>query len=443
MSRDRVPPSSVEAEMALLGALLVDREIVPLIAPIVKPSDFYAHVHDTIFATILALYDRSEPLDKISLASELRTRGTLEKVGGLSYLSQLMDTVQTAASATYYARIVAEKATLRRLISAGGTIASAAFAGEDDVASAIARAESALQAAIGGSASLDVGAEMSAALGAAWRELSEAQASRVQIGLSTSIAPLDAHTGRLQRGELVVLAGAPGSGKSMLVWQLAESCARVAPVAFFALEMGTQDTIRRAIARRSRIATRRLRTGAVRGQEWDRIGESLADLGRLQLRIFDRVPRKSVRDLRRGLQYMQSQGQAAKLVVVDHANFLADAVISDGRSSKHDRLDRMYQELLALASEFDLVMLLVQHLNRDGMQGVPTLAHLRDGGNLEGHAHIAMFVHRPDPTHAPDRGQLILAKNRDGRPGMIEMVFDAEHLEWRPAFEDAAELGVA
>ena len=198
-----------------------------------------------------------------------------------------------------------------------------------------------------------------------------------------------------------MLAGGPGSGKSLAAGQLAEHVSlRHGPVALFALEMGTADTRRRMLAKLARISTRRLRSGAIRDTDWERISIALGTLAKMPIRIFDRVPRKGTRELRRGLQHMAATNPP-RLVIVDHANFLSDAVISDGRSSKHDRLDRMYQELLAIASEFNVVMLLVQHLNREGMMGVPTLAHLRDGGNLEGHAHIVIFAYRPNPINDP------------------------------------------
>src|SRR5579863_10401843 len=140
-SIDRIPPHNLEAEMALIGSALVDRDIMDKIGAIVRPSDFYAHVHETIYGALLDLYERGEPLDKITLAESLRTRDVLERVGGLSYLSSLMDTVQTAASATYYAKIVREKSVLRSLIHAGTEITQLGYEGEEDVPAALDRSE--------------------------------------------------------------------------------------------------------------------------------------------------------------------------------------------------------------------------------------------------------------------------------------------------------------
>src|SRR5579872_2159020 len=138
---DRIPPQNLEAEMALLGSILVDREMMATVAEIIEPSDFYAAMHETIYTALLALYERGEPLDKITLSEELKRRGQLEKIGGLAYLTSLMDTVPTAASAEYYAQIVREKAALRGLIHAGTQITQYGYEGEEDVEGALDRSE--------------------------------------------------------------------------------------------------------------------------------------------------------------------------------------------------------------------------------------------------------------------------------------------------------------
>src|SRR5690348_3353318 len=138
---ERIPPNNLEAEMAVIGSVLVDREMLAAVGEIIRPTDFYAHVHETIFTVLLDLYERGEPLDKISVSEELRRRGVLERVGGISYISALMDTVQTAGSARYYATIVHEKAVLRSLIHAGTEITQLGYEGEEDVAGALDRSE--------------------------------------------------------------------------------------------------------------------------------------------------------------------------------------------------------------------------------------------------------------------------------------------------------------
>ncbi|MBV8720874.1 MAG: replicative DNA helicase, partial [Candidatus Eremiobacteraeota bacterium] len=138
---DRIPPQNLEAEMALLGSILVDREMMATVAEIVDPPDFYAAMHETIYIALLSLYERGEPLDKITLSEELKRRGQLEKIGGLAYLTSLMDTVPTAASAEYYANIVREKSALRGLIHAGTQITRIGYEGEEDVEGSIDRSE--------------------------------------------------------------------------------------------------------------------------------------------------------------------------------------------------------------------------------------------------------------------------------------------------------------
>lgn len=432
-SLDRIPPHNLEAEMALLGSLLVDREYIALVAPIVKASDFYAHVHETIYGALLELHDTDKPTDKISVAEALRTRDQLDKVGGLSYLSSLMDSVQTAGSAVYYARVIAEKSQLRRLIHVAGQISMLGYEAEEDVAGATLQAEALLRGAIADSAVIDTGTPLLEAVLATYRELDAAAMNAKPVGITTPWPHLDSAIGRFYPGEMPAIAGAPGSGKSIAVTQLAEHiAANHGAVALFALEMGMAATVRRMLAKRAGVSTRHLRSGKLIGKEWERLSEAMGALSTMPLRIFDRVPRKGTHELRRGLQHMALTAPAVGCIV-DHANFLTDAAIGDARSSKHDRLDRMYQELLAIATEFNVLMVLVQHLNRDGMTGTPTLANLRDGGNLEGHAHAVIFTHRPDPQNDPRRGQFIVAKSRESRTGVLEMTFDPDHLCWREA----------
>jgi replicative DNA helicase len=427
---DAIQPANLDAERALLGALLVDRGLIPETVVTLKASDFYGHIHEILFDVICKLNTAGKPSEKYAVAEELQRRNALEKCGGLSYLNSLMDSVQTTESARYYATIIREKALLRRLAVAGRNIYELGLNGHADVLDTIASAQRELSAALLGNVGTDRGQTLAEAVDDVIREIDAGFGK--SGGMTTPWPKLDKFMGLLFPGEMCVWAAAPAMGKSIAVSQLALHIAEVfGQVAFLALEMGTSDTVRRMVGKESEVSSRRIRSGDLKPYHYDRIAAAKDKLSPLPIRIFNRFPKKSVADLRRALTLMAQDGPISA-VVVDHANFLADAN-ADTRSSKHERLDRVYQELLGIASEFSCVMHVVQHLNRDGMKGRPSLENLRDGGNLEGHAHVVVLPYRPEIETRPEYGQFIIAKNRDGESGPIDMVFNGAALKWSEA----------
>lgn len=436
---ERLQPHSLEAETTLLGAMMLDGSVAEHALATVTAEDFYAHVHGAIFAAIAKLHDANQPTDFLAVATALGP-AKLKSCGGASYLRSLYDTVQTASSAAYYAQLIAEKATLRRMIAAAGAIAESAYEGEADVAGAIATAEAALRSAVMRTAQADIGESLDVAGARIYRQLIDGSSSRP--GLSSPWPSFDRATGLTFGGEMVVWAAAPGVGKSIAVAQLAMHVAqRHGAVAFFALEMGTAGTMRRLLARAAGIASRRIRLGDLRGDEHERFAAAYETVRTVPVTLFDRTPRRSVTDVRRCVRRIASDAPLMA-VVVDHANFLADAT-AQGRASKHERLDAVYQGLLEIAGEFDCVMHVVQHFSREGASGEPGLHHLRDGGNLEGHANIVVFPMRRDMAREPEIGEFVIAKNRESELCRLPMRFDGFRQEWIDESAAFAAEGVA
>lgn len=428
---DRIPPHNLEAEEAVLGAMLVDAQTIATAASMAPAGAFYAPAHAVIAEAIYALDAAGKPVDKISTSNELKARNWYEKAGGISFLSRLMDIGLTSCgNAKYYATLVSEKATLRRLIAAGLKIAKLGYEGEVDVAATIAEAEAALYAATQNSAAASEFISATEASRLMFDELDRAMTSATKPGVSTPFAMLDKHTGRFHPGEVVVVAGAPGMGKSVLSVQLAEHAAwHHGASIIFALEMGNADTFRRIIASKARINVRNMRRGDVTGTEMERIGNVMAQMTDVPMFFSDASKPKYVADIRNICRRVKDR-HGLSLIVVDHPGFLAD-VMTRGKASKHETLELCYQQLKALAAELQIVVVIVQHLNRSGMQREPGLADLRDGGNLEGVAHIAMFPYRADMIGAPSDGELLIAKNRDAEPGRIPMHYEGERFLWR------------
>ena len=428
MIADRVPPHNLEAEMAVLGSVLVERASLAIAVGIVEPSDFYAGIHEQIFATMLDLRDAAKPIDKVTLAEELRRRGALERVGGMPYLTSLLETVPTAASMQYYSAIVREKAQLRGLIRAGGEIARLGFEGESDAENAVVGASAALRAATERSASANGGISLSSALESRDASLADlAYGVALDTSQKTPWSGVNALVGGFHPGELVVWASAPKMGKSAAVDMLADFLAAMyGQVAVFALEMGIDATAMRLLALHSGVSARAQRAGEVTEHDLERIADARATLARRPMRLYDRSCSR-LADIRRELHALSRKAPIAA-VIVDHVNFLNDVDgVRGDRTSKHERLDRVYRELLRIAKEFGCVMHAVQHVSREGMRGRPSLADIRDGGNPEGHAHAVIFPFRANPSASTaderSKGEFIVAASREGDAGTVPMTF--------------------
>jgi len=425
---DRVPPASLEAEMAALGCALQSYDALAIVERLCVPSDFYAHAHETIAASIFELYADRKPVDKISVAETLRVKGRLEKVGGLPYLTSLLDVLATESSAEYYATLVREKAQLRKLIGAGAKICELGFGGEEDVSGTVSAADATLREAIYAGQTEPGGTSASMAMRKSFRDLEAACAGTNDARCVMSPWPrMNEMIGGFFPGELIVIASAPAQGKTGVVLDLADYIGeRYGGVAFFTLEMPVIAISRRWIALHSGISARSQRLGDIRDSDWGRISAAMETISKRGVRLFGRDEASSIAAIRRELSFLAREAPT-RAIVVDHVNFLDDANASAGRDrmTKHERLDLAYQKLLSLASEYQVIVFAVQHVNRKGMGARPTLETLRDGGNLEGHASAVIFPYRPDPDHSDPaqraKGEFILAKTRDGEEGTIPM----------------------
>jgi replicative DNA helicase len=436
MSADRVPPHSLEAEMAVLGSALVDREALETVIEILKPSDFYAHVHEIVFEVIADLERQEMPVDKITLAEALRHRKKLEHVGGLPYLSKLMDTSPTAASARYYAEIVREKAALRRLIHAGHRITEVAFDGEADTEAAIAQAETAFSQAVDAGATRVGGVSLFEALTDNYAILLDRSLGiAADESIRTAWPTLDKKIGPLAPGEMAIWIASAGSGKSALILQLADFIARhYGDVMVASLEMSTRAVAMRYGAMYGRVSARRQREGDLSETELSNLSRAATIQRDRPMRIYDLQTVARLSDLRRELRLL-SRHKRVRALIIDGINFLGDVDAAKGdRSSKNDRLDFVYRSLLRFAKEFGVVVHAVQHVNRDGMSGPPNLKDIRDGGNPEGHAHAIIAPYRPNMVGTADerrQGQFIVLKAREGDAGVVaDMEFVGYRSMW-------------
>ncbi|HEY4440612.1 MAG TPA: replicative DNA helicase, partial [Candidatus Elarobacter sp.] len=288
-SVDRIPPNNLEAEMALLGSILVDKEMMATVSEIVSPSDFHAPLHETIYLALYALYERGEPLDKVALAGELKNRGLLDKIGGMAYVNSLMDTVPTAASAEYYARIVREKSSLRGLIHAGTQITQLGFESEDDVPGALDRSEQIVYE-VGNRSDRNAFAAVPSLLLGVFQSLERRHEQKGdRTGVTAGYRDIDDYTAGWQPGNLVILAARPAMGKTSLALNMAVAAAKdeKKPVAFFSLEMTKQELVERLLSSEAKLDASKLRRGAIADRDWEKIGHAMGVLHELPIYLDD------------------------------------------------------------------------------------------------------------------------------------------------------------
>jgi replicative DNA helicase len=435
---DRIPPQNLEAEMALLGSILVDREIMGIVSEIVRPEDFYAHVHESIYGSLHHLYDRGEPLDKITVAEELRRRGQLENVGGLSYLSSLMDTVQTAASAAYYAKIVREKAVLRGLIHAGTRITQIGYENEEDVDGALDQSEQMVYQ-IGMRQMHGEFTPVSRLLKPAFEHIDKLFHSRGdRTGLTSGFRDIDEMTTGFQPGNFIILAARPGMGKTSFALNMAVAASReeTEPVAFFSLEMSNDELVQRLICAEAHISMHDMRRGNIRPHHWEKISDAMGVLNELPMYLDD-AGGLSVSEIRSRCRRLKS-ATGLSAVFVDYLQLLRPGVLSKG-ANRNEELSEICRTLKTTAKDLGVPIIGLAQLNR-GVEARtdkrPMLSDLRDSGSLEQEADMVAFLYREGYYHndvaEPDLTEFIVAKHRNGPTGTVKLRFQREYTLFVP-----------
>jgi len=436
---DRIPPNNLEAEMAVLGSILVDREMMAPVGEILSPSDFYAHVHETIFMALVQLYERGEPLDKITLAEELRLRNLLDKVGGLPYLTSLMDTVPTAASAEYYAQIVREKASLRGLIHAGTEITKIGFENEEDVEGALDRSEQIVYE-VGRRQKTGQFAPIYKLLKGAFEQIDRLYHSRGdRTGLTSGFRDIDEYTAGFQPGNFIILAARPAMGKTSMALTMAAAAAKEEqkPIAVFSLEMTNEELVTRLLCAEARINSQNLRRGNIKDPEWEKISSGMSALSQLPIYIDDSGT-VTVSEIRSRCRRLQS-GEGLSAVFIDYLQLVRPAATAK-MQNRNDELSEICRVLKATAKDLQIPIIALAQLNR-GVESRndkrPMLSDLRDSGAIEQEADLVAFLYRdayynPESAAEPDLTEFIIAKSRNGPTGTVKLRFLKEHTLFVP-----------
>jgi replicative DNA helicase len=443
-SIDRIPPNNLQAEMALLGSILVDKEMMATVAEIVQPSDFYASLHETIYNALYALYERGEPLDKVALAEELKSRGVLDRVGGMAYLSSLMDTVPTAASAEYYARIVREKASLRGLIHAGTQITAFGYESEDDPASAIDRAEQVVYEVANRTDRQSFAAVPNLLLGV-FQSLEKRHEQRGdRTGVTSGYRDIDDYTAGWQPGNLIILAARPAMGKTSMALNMAVAAAKdeKKPVAVFSLEMTKQELVERLLSSEAKLDASKLRRGAIADRDWEKIGHAMGVLHELPIYLDD-TGAPTVTEIRSRLRRLKS-AHGLGCVFIDYLQLVRPALLGKN-VNRNEELSDICRTLKATAKDLEVPIIALAQLNRaveTRQDKRPLLSDLRDSGAIEQEADIVSFLYRDvyynkETSPEPDATEFIIAKHRNGKVGTIKLRFMPEHTLFVPYGDDS------
>ncbi len=425
----RVPPQNLDAERALLGALLLSRDAVAAVAEVIPgPEIFYRPAHAHIYDAVAVLTVRGEAADPITVAEELRRRDLLEAIGGPAALVELQAEAPGTANATHYARIVRDHAVLRRLIGAAGAISETAFGMPDDVRKAVDEAES-LVFDIARHEGEDSSARLKDLLSATLERIEELYERGSEItGTPTGFLDLDDMTAGLQPGNLVVLGARPAMGKTALALGMATNAAMRGgrSVLLFSLEMSKVELSQRMLCAEARVDSKRVRNGNLTDHDWTALTNAVGRLAEAEIWIDDN-PNTNIMEIRSKARRLRSEVGDLGMVVVDYIQLMTGRSNAESRQVEVAEISR---GLKLLARELECPVVALAQLNRGLEQRAdkrPMLSDLRESGSLEQDADVVMFIYReeqyePKPENA-GLAEVIVAKQRNGPTGVCRLSF--------------------
>ena len=433
---EKVPPQNLEAEQSVLGATLIEREAIGKTIEVLNESDFYKESHREIYSAILDLFEKNEPVDLVTIAEELRSRGKLDQVGGPAYITALINSVPTACNVEYYAKIVREKSTLRDLINAATHIVAQGYEGTEDVDVILDRAEQQIfdisQRRVSRSFVL-----LKDALKDSFEAIEELYARKEHVtGIPTGLKEFDIRTAGLQPSDLVIVAGRPSMGKTSFALSVAlhVGIQLKIPVAIFSLEMANPQLVQRMLCSEARVDAYKLRTGYLSESDWPELTIAAGKLAEAPIFIDD-TPGISALEVRAKARRLKSE-QNLGLVIIDYLQLMGGRV---GIENRQQEIADISRSLKALARELYLPVMALSQLSRAPEQRSdrrPQLADLRESGAIEQDADLVALLLREEYYHpTPEnkgKADVIIAKQRHGPVGSFKLDFRKEYTR----FED-------
>jgi len=436
----RIPPNDKDAEQAVLGAVFLSQDALIEAMEFVDAEDFYQHANQLVFQAMMNLNDAEEPVDVVTVQNELDRLNQIEDIGGVSYLAELASAVPTAANTTYYAKIVKNKSTLRRLINAATSIVTRSFEQDDDVDSIIDQSEKDI---------MDVSENrnhkgfrrISDVVKSSFEEIDKLYDQDSDVtGLSTGYKDLDAMTTGLHKDELVILAARPGVGKTAFALNLAQNAATKsgATVAIFSLEMGAESLVNRMLCSEGSIDANALRTGKLDENQWNSLVVAMGSLSRTNVYIDD-TPGIKMAEIRSKCRRLLKESGHLDLVIIDYLQLIEGT----GQENRQQEVSVISRNLKKLAKELHVPIIALSQLSR-GVEARqdkrPMLSDIRESGSIEQDADIVAFLYRDDYYRDEDEDgnnkeqeepedqdvgevEVIISKNRSGPRGTAKLLF--------------------
>ena len=436
---ERVPPQNIDAEMAVLGAMLIEKEAITKASEIISSNDFYKEIHKAIYQTALDLDANGQPVEIKSISEKLKKNSMFTEAGGAAYLGSLIDSVQTAASVEHYAEIVRDKSVLRQLVNAGSVIVDEAFNEKFPPIDILDRSQGVLFdiSKARNSKGLEKASEL---IRPTLKILEKRNLDKKDIpGLRTGFSYLDTMTAGLQQSELIILAARPSMGKTALALNIAEFVAlnEKKPVAIFSLEMSKESLLTRILASVARVNGQNLRKGRFQPADWSRITTAAQKISESPLYIDD-TSAITVNELRakarRLAARLESEGTPLALIMIDYMQIMG--VDSNNRDSREREVAKISASLKALAKDLKIPVMALSQLSRKNTErgkteNRPQLSDLRDSGAIEQDADVVAFIHREeyykkDDPDLTNKAELIIGKQRNGPTGSISLVFEKD-----------------
>lgn len=435
---DKIPPQSIEAEIAVLGSMLIDKEAIGTAVELLNGSYFYKDAHRKIYNSLVKLYDKGSPVDIVTFTQELRNSDMLDAAGGPSYIASIASSIPTSANIEHYARIVREKAILRSLISTATQIVSQSYDQSASVDMLLDKAERMI---------FEISADKIEGKFSSIKDIIKSSIETIDnlyqrkeniTGIATGFHDFDVLTAGLQKSDLVIMAGRPSMGKSALVSCIAEHVGVIekVPLAFFSLEMSKSQLVQRMLCSHARVDAHKVRTGFLSQSDWPRLVNAAGKLSESPIYIDD-TPSISALELRAKARRLKAQFDIG-LIVVDYLQLMQG---SSGVENRQQEISDISRSLKALARELNIPIIAVSQLSRAVEQRAdrrPQLSDLRESGAIEQDADLVVLLLREEYYNPTDENkgiaEAIVAKQRNGPVGTLKLAFISEYTR----FEDLA-----
>lgn len=439
MIEERVPPQNIEAEQAVLGAMLIDKEAIAKATEVLSADDFYREAHRVIFSAMLELYNKNEAVDMVTVTEILKRDNKLEDIGGIAYITSLANVVLTAANVKYHAEIVAEKSVLRQLVRVSTEIAAMGYEANEDVGTLLDTAESRILEISNRKKKTDFTPINDVLMDSVQSIESLLQNKGGLTGLPAGFADLDKLTSGLHPSDFIILAARPSMGKTALALNIVQNVALRAhkviggeprSVAFFSLEMSKEQLVNRMLCAEAGIDSQRLRVGEMHDEDWTHLWDACDTMSRAKIYIDDTAGITAM-DMRSRARRLKAE-HGLDLIVVDYLQLMQGSGKRNNSGDRQQEVSEISRSLKALARELDVPVLALSQLSRSVESRQvkrPMLSDLRESGSLEQDADIVAFLYREDyynPETENKHTELIIAKHRNGPVDTVNLFFQKQ-----------------